>query len=309
MPATNLKSVSFKTLSALSARQRVKLFNSPDGRIIFSLLTPTQFAELFPRYYMKQMPDISGFMKALPTSYTAAKQKMYEQQMERTVTGAKEGRQMGDLDPSTVTKTTRTYETLKKDRSKPSVGEEQAYAATKEEMDAYKKVQSGAIAADSAEAKIIGQLGADKLAALHVEKYTDPETHKEMYRYNPPEPTREQAQAALEKQKTGATGGDTKKNVYKAFIDEGFSPAQARAMTAEVGRENDFREEVMFGTHPEQGGRRGASHGRTNIGIISFADSRRRDFIEFMQKNGGMDEQGNLIRNQNTLRLQARFII
>ena len=39
--------------------------------------------------------------------------------------------------------------------------------------------------------------------------------------------------------------------VYKAYRNAGLSHNQAMAITAEVGRENSFNPNTLFGTHPD----------------------------------------------------------
>ena len=56
----------FKKLKKLNTQQRMAEARNPDyGRMMLSLLTPTEYAELFPKYYQRGLPDISGFRAAL----------------------------------------------------------------------------------------------------------------------------------------------------------------------------------------------------------------------------------------------------
>lgn len=98
------------------------------------------------------------------------------------------------------------------------------------------------------------------------------------------------------------------KSVYDAFVKAGFSDSQARALTAEVGRENNFEERLIFGTHAEPGGGAGV-RGRPNQGMLSWGDpSRRRNFLEHMQNEGMIDDKGNIKPGQASLEAQARFV-
>ncbi|QNV45572.1 hypothetical protein IEE82_10625 [Acinetobacter baumannii] len=71
-----------------------------------------------------------------------------------------------------------------------------------------------------------------------------------------------------------ASGNETSRNmlkVYQAFMNTGvFSDQQARYLTAEVGRENDFRSSKMFGSHKDK------NNGFTNVGIMSWQKSRAK---------------------------------
>lgn len=113
----------------------------------------------------------------------------------------------------------------------------------------------------------------------------------------------------------GATGGrrrgvgpvdpdraSTAASVYHAFVDTGFSPAQARALTAEINRENSFRPEILFGTHSDP-------HNRaTNVGILSWQGSRASRLMDFLNERGQLDERGQIRRTPEALRAQAEYL-
>ena len=49
--------VDFKQLMRLSVQDRINFFRQ-GGENYFESLTPTQLAQLFPKYYQQQLPDI-----------------------------------------------------------------------------------------------------------------------------------------------------------------------------------------------------------------------------------------------------------
>jgi len=57
--------VDYKQLTRMSAVDRANMLRSKYGRSLLSSLTPEQYARLFPFYYRKSLPDISGFLKAM----------------------------------------------------------------------------------------------------------------------------------------------------------------------------------------------------------------------------------------------------
>lgn len=60
------KKVTFKSLKRLHIRQRLAVARDPNiGPSILGALTPTQYAELFPKYYQRGLPDVGGFQLAL----------------------------------------------------------------------------------------------------------------------------------------------------------------------------------------------------------------------------------------------------
>ena len=58
----------FNRLRKMTPVKRLAEFNSyggaAQGSTPFSLLTPQQFAELFPKYYMEKLPNVSGDRKS-----------------------------------------------------------------------------------------------------------------------------------------------------------------------------------------------------------------------------------------------------
>ena len=90
--------------------------------------------------------------------------------------------------------------------------------------------------------------------------------------------------------------------VYTAFTNAGFSDAQARALTAEVNRENSFQDRYLYGTHSDPYNR------ASNVGMISWQGPRHDSFMRFMNDQGRVDNSGNLIPGQETLDAQAKFV-
>lgn len=98
--------------------------------------------------------------------------------------------------------------------------------------------------------------------------------------------------------------------IYNAFLNAGFTPRQARIMTAEVGRENSMRVEGMYGLHNDP-------HKKelVNGGIISFNDSRKRALDQFMANKGLLKSgnasrgTGSYVEGQASLNAMASFIM
>lgn len=55
----------FSKLKNLSLQKRMDAVKGQDAATILSMLTPTQFAELFPKYYQQGLPDVGGFREAV----------------------------------------------------------------------------------------------------------------------------------------------------------------------------------------------------------------------------------------------------
>ena len=58
--------VAFSRLKALSMAKRMSVANSPEmGPALFSALTPSDLAALFPDYYKRILPNVDGFRRAI----------------------------------------------------------------------------------------------------------------------------------------------------------------------------------------------------------------------------------------------------
>lgn len=84
----------FKKLKKLRSQERMAEATNPDyGRLMLSLLTPTQYAELFPKWYQRSLPDVGGFRAAL-TKRTQDEQQKYfddiDQKLGTSSPGARE---------------------------------------------------------------------------------------------------------------------------------------------------------------------------------------------------------------------------
>jgi len=101
-----------------------------------------------------------------------------------------------------------------------------------------------------------------------------------------------------------ARGGDVAPTaVYDAYRKAGLSEAQARAMTAEVGRENGFQSKYIFGTHSDPANK------ATNVGLMSWQGDRRPALLAHLQSKGRIDKDGRIIPGQETIDAQAEFSV
>ena len=90
--------------------------------------------------------------------------------------------------------------------------------------------------------------------------------------------------------------------VYNAFLEEGFSPSQARALTAEINRENSFNPRYLFGSHADP-------HNRaTNVGILSWQGSRATNAMNFLRERGVVGGDGRIMQTPEAIRAQAAFL-
>lgn len=108
-------------------------------------------------------------------------------------------------------------------------------------------------------------------------------------------------------EKITGKAADTQKAVYQSFLRAGLSPNQAKAITAEVGRENDYNSNVIFGSHIDPAARGGAAV--KNLGMISWNGPRGLALAELLKKRGLMSADGKMANNQAALDTQTQFAV
>ncbi|KAF1020630.1 MAG: hypothetical protein GAK29_03597 [Acinetobacter bereziniae] len=90
-------------------------------------------------------------------------------------------------------------------------------------------------------------------------------------------------------------------SVFKAFIKARFSKNQAMALTAEVGRENEYNPDTMFGTHSDAG------NSKQNLGFFSWQGERKEKLIKYLKSKNLLDNTGHMLKTQESLKAMAEF--
>jgi hypothetical protein len=98
----------------------------------------------------------------------------------------------------------------------------------------------------------------------------------------------------------GTKSSEMMKSVYQSFITAGFSENQAKALTAEAGRENDFSAKTIFGAHTD------AANSAKNIGYFSWQGKRATALQAELEKKG-LWKDGKAVQSQETLDTMAKF--
>jgi hypothetical protein len=68
----------FKKLKKLTPQRRLEIASSPVGTSMLGLLTPSQFADLFPKYWERGLPDVGGFREAISKKSQKAQQDYFD---------------------------------------------------------------------------------------------------------------------------------------------------------------------------------------------------------------------------------------
>ena len=91
-------------------------------------------------------------------------------------------------------------------------------------------------------------------------------------------------------------------SVMKAFEKAGLSKNQARIITAEVGRENSFDPNVVFGAHADD------SNKKTNVGLLSWQNGREAPLLARL-KSKGLYVDGKIKQSQAALDEMAKYAV
>lgn len=92
------------------------------------------------------------------------------------------------------------------------------------------------------------------------------------------------------------------KDTYQLAQAAGFSPVQARALVGEVGRENGFNPNTMFGFHTDQ------ANSKKNGGIFSWQGSRATALEAHMRAKGLVNAHGTFKQTNESLQAQFEFL-
>lgn len=92
------------------------------------------------------------------------------------------------------------------------------------------------------------------------------------------------------------------KDTYQLAQAAGFTPAQARALVGEVGRENGYNPNTMFGFHTDE------ANSKKNGGIFSWQGSRATALEVHMRAKGLVNANGTFKQTNESLQAQFEFL-
>lgn len=240
--------VVFKKLNKMPINRRIEVASSPQGSSVLAALTPTQFAELFPRHYQRSLPDVGGFRAAT----TAAAQKRQAEASAGILDRLTKAEKGAEAYASQV------YHQLKR---KLGLEVEKQPELSREADEAFAKLRSGPIAVSSDEGKIFSRLDDKKLESVGITKTKD-NTGKDVYQYTQPQVGVEEAKARLSSGSGQFTGRE------KAVLD----------MIAQ--REGATNPNTIFG---DKGGKENSEY-RTQVGMTKTLTEMTINEVLEMQK-------------------------
>lgn len=90
--------------------------------------------------------------------------------------------------------------------------------------------------------------------------------------------------------------------IYASLREHGLSAQQARIMTAEIGRENSFNPDFLFGSHADP------KNGATNVGLISWQGIRAKKLIAELTAKG-LYKNGKITRSKDSLDEMVKYML
>lgn len=278
-----IEKVSYKAFKRLNIHDRIAAISDPQmGGLLMSTLTPYQIADLFPRYYLARMPDVSGFLKAVPSSISVAKQQALEEQLNNTVSGEAAGRNVaagGWRRKYQENINQQTARVLKPGQvPEPQLSPEQTAV--------IQRLQNGEnIAANDPSLKFLASITPQQLKMSGLERYTN-EKGEEFFKYIQPQVTEEQAKQSLAAG-TVPSGGfkDKAPSVMRRLQSElNLTREEAAAVMGNLGHESmGLKANIQEGA-PNRYGTRGLGWAQwTN----TPGNNRRDRFEEWSKTHGG----------------------
>lgn len=253
------KKAPFNSLKKLNIKKRMEVINNPQiGPKLLDLLTPTEFALLFPKAYRQGLPDVEGFRLAISRKSRQEDLKFLES-LSQDVGSSSES----------VREFRRKYleQAFEKVGGRPRIPQ-LSDAASK----AFDAVQKGPIEVDSDMGRTFTNLTKEKLASVGIERYT--QDGKSYYRYVQPEASREEAISRITSA-SSQTGSAAE--AMRFFISKGWTKDQAAGIVGNLQTESiNFSTSVLSGKVKGDGG--------LAVGLAQWHPKRQAKFQEIMGK-------------------------
>ncbi|NDB58214.1 hypothetical protein EB001_07195 [bacterium] len=203
------RSVAFNKLNGLTMAKRLQIAKDPtQGPPILSMLTPSEFADLFPKYYQKVLPDVSGFRLAI-SQKTAQQQADYAQQLQDRLVGIERD----------TAESKKSFSQKIKDYFTGGKGGAPR-GLTPEQEAAWNAIHKGDLDVTSNEGKMFTKLKKEELSSIGITRTKDSQG-RDVFHYAPPTTTPEEATAMLN---AGKGGGGLKGMIDRAAAREGIDP-------------------------------------------------------------------------------------
>jgi hypothetical protein len=164
------QTIDYKSLLKLTNEERLSMMQDQQGRALLSSLTPEQLSSMFPDYYKRKLPDISGFLAAMTgegrSAYAGSVGKTYSAE-----TGDQSGRPTAQ--PAKSAGKPAWMEKLEQETG-VNVSDPGAKAQLSQiKLDTLKALESGALPPDDPRVGFLKELSPADLKKAGIEKKDD----------------------------------------------------------------------------------------------------------------------------------------
>jgi hypothetical protein len=273
------RSVAFNKLNGLTMAKRLQIAKDPtQGPPILSMLTPSDFADLFPKYYQKGLPDVSGFRLAI-SQKTAQQQSDYAQQLQDRLVGIERN----------AAESRKSFSQKIKDYFTGGGKGGAPRGLTPEQEAAWNAIHKGDIDATSGEGKLFTKLKKAELDSIGITRTKDNQG-RDVFHYTQPTTSPEEATAMLN---AGKGGGGLKGMIDRAAAKEGIDPRIMYGIVdGESGHKNTYDRRIT----PE------------SSKDISFGPFQMNIYDKNMEGSVFQRKTGLSVQDPNSLQEQANWI-
>jgi hypothetical protein len=267
----------------MSISDRVSLAKSSRGSNLLSSLTPEQYAALFPKFYLKSLPDISGFLAAMTPE---GKKKLENVTTEGTATPFRTDaqRRRAALDSAlplrrdTVPTSIRRLE----ERTGVKISDPGAKAQLSEEQrQVLELLKQDTISSDDPRLTFISKLSEEDRQQAGIETVKS-EDGKTSFRMLPVEITRDEIEAEHKKATSKLESGNFNQQspilMNRLMKDLNITREQAAGIIGNLAHESAGLQAGIQEKRPLAG--------RGGLGWAQWTGPRRRDFESYLERTG-----------------------
>jgi len=274
--------VSFRDVYKMSISDRVSLAKSSRGSNLLSALTPEQYAALFPKFYLKSLPDIGGFQAAMTPEGkrqieggrggSAAPFRTDAQRRREALDSALPLRR--DIVPTSIRRL--------EERTGVKISDPGAKAQLSEEKrKVLELMKQGAISSDDPRVSFVSRLTEEDRRQAGIETVKS-EDGKTSFRMLPVEITRDEIEAEHKKATSKLESGNFNQQspiiMNRLMKDLNITREQAAGIIGNLAHESAGLQAGIQEKRPLAG--------RGGLGWAQWTGPRRRDFESYLERTG-----------------------
>lgn len=224
-----VKNANYNALRKLNLRERLAAASdSSMGQVLIQMLSPSQISDLFPKYWLERNPNISGFLKAIPSSMSATRQREYERQIQNTASGSAAG---ANYDAGGYRREWQKEMDAEQERSQVTRKNEVLVPQlSPEQKAAFNALKAGDIDINDERMKWLKNVPEDVRKRVGIDIKKD-DKGNEKFHYTAPQVSEEQAKEGLSQSYLAdENAGDRQKSIIREANKLGISPKDLAAV-------------------------------------------------------------------------------